>query len=86
MRVLVTGGAGFIGSHVAERLFVVERPVDTIERNVRGTEHVLEAALAHGCRMPDLDKRRALVGDRPECSLDDILRDMVEDGRRCLGR
>ena len=114
MRVLVTGGAGFIGSHVAETLvkaghavvvlddlstghrdnvahllghqgfrfelgsvldraqcqrvaagadvvvhlaaavgvkLVVERPVDTIERNVRGTEHVLEAALAHGCRV-----------------------------------
>ena len=109
--VLVTGGAGFIGSHLAERLLegghpvvalddlstgslrnvqhligrrdfrfeqgsvldretvhrviaeadvvvhlaaavgvklVVERPIDTIDRNVRGTEHVLEAALRYG--------------------------------------
>jgi nucleoside-diphosphate-sugar epimerase len=27
---------------------VFERPIDTIERNVRGTEHVLEGALRHG--------------------------------------
>ena len=109
--VLVTGGAGFIGSHLIERLLegghpvvalddlstgslrnvqhligrrdfrfeqgsvldretvhrvtaeadvvmhlaaavgvklVVERPIDTIDRNVRGTEHVLEAALRYG--------------------------------------
>ena len=109
--VLVTGGAGFIGSHLVERLLdgghpvvalddlstgslrnvqhlvgrrdfrleqgsvldretvhrviaeadvvvhlaaavgvklVVERPIDTIDRNVRGTEHVLEAALRYG--------------------------------------
>ena len=114
MRVLVTGGAGFIGSHLVEALLkgghavvalddlstgsranvehlighqgfrlelgsvldrpvcqravagadvvvhlaaavgvklVVERPIDTIERNVRGTEHVLEAALRHRCRV-----------------------------------
>jgi UDP-glucose 4-epimerase len=112
--VLVTGGAGFIGSHLVEALLkdghpvvalddlstgslrnvqhligqpgfrfelgsvldrercqravaeadvvvhlaaavgvklVVERPVETIERNVRGTEHVLEAALRHGRRV-----------------------------------
>jgi UDP-glucose 4-epimerase len=112
--VLVTGGAGFIGSHLVETLLkdghpvvalddlstgslrnvqhligqhgfrfelgsvldrercqravaeadvvvhlaaavgvklVVERPVETIERNVRGTEHVLEAALRHGRRV-----------------------------------
>jgi UDP-glucose 4-epimerase len=114
MRVLVTGGAGFIGSHLVEALLdeghtvvvlddlstgsrsniahllahprvqfelgsvldrehchramagadvvvhlaaavgvklVFEQPVDTIERNVRGTEHVLQGALRHGCRV-----------------------------------
>ncbi len=114
MRVLVTGGAGFIGSHLVEALLkeghsvmalddlstgsrgnvehllghqgfrfelgsvldrarcrgaiadadvvvhlaaavgvklVVERPIETIERNVRGTEHVLEAARRYGCRV-----------------------------------
>jgi len=111
MKALITGGAGFIGSHLAEALLardqevlvldnlssgrldnilamqvhpafrfvlgsildqravndlaarcdviyhlgaavgvrlIVERPVDTIETNVRGTEVVLEAALRHG--------------------------------------
>jgi UDP-glucose 4-epimerase len=114
MRVLVTGGAGFIGSHLVEALLedghtvvafddlstgrrhnvehllgherfrldlgsvldreqchraiagadvvvhlaaavgvklVFERPIETIDRNVRGTEHVLEGALRHGCKV-----------------------------------
>ena len=112
--ILVTGGAGFIGSHLAEMLLehghpviglddlstgsrqnvqhligrrgfrfeqgsvldrevcqraiaeadmvvhlaaavgvklVFERPIETIDRNVRGTEHVLEAALRYRCRV-----------------------------------
>ena len=35
-------------------------------------------------RVPDLDKLRALVGFRPQVSLDAILHDMVDDGRRRL--
>jgi len=114
MRVLVTGGAGFIGSHLVELLLkqghrviafddlststrrniehligepgfrfevgsvldrercqrviaradvvvhlaaavgvklVVEQPIETIDRNVRGTEHVLEGAQRYGCKV-----------------------------------
>ncbi len=114
MRILITGGCGFIGSHLAEYLLaaghevtamddlstgsldniaaikahpkftlvvdsvlndaavgelveradrvfhlaaavgvrrIVERPVETIETNVRGTEHVLRHAVRTGCRV-----------------------------------
>ena len=37
-------------------------------------------------RVPDLSKIRDLVGYRPEVTLEAILRDMVEDGRRRLQR
>jgi len=37
-------------------------------------------------RVPDLGKLRSLIGDRPPITLDAILRDMVEDGRRRLAR
>jgi UDP-glucose 4-epimerase len=36
-------------------------------------------------RVPDLGKLQALIGYRPEVSLDAILRDMVDDGRRRQG-
>ena len=47
MRVLVTGGAGFIGSHFCERLVAEQHDVDIVDDLSRGNRANLGALLDH---------------------------------------
>ena len=70
MRVLVTGGAGFIGSHVVDRLLADGHTVDILDNLTTGRRALLNpAARFHAC-----DLRSARLGDalalaRPEAVL-----------------
>src|SRR5690349_6076428 len=48
MRAVVTGGAGFIGSHLVDALLAEGDDVAVIDHLQRGHVHNLEPALAHG--------------------------------------
>ncbi len=54
MRVLVTGGAGFLGSHIAERLLAAGRgpdePVAIVSKATTEAQRVLETRLASCAR------------------------------------
>jgi UDP-glucuronate decarboxylase len=47
-RVLVTGGAGFLGSHLCERLIAEGRDVLCVDNLYTGTKDNLQAVLGHG--------------------------------------
>ncbi|MDX1977837.1 MAG: UDP-glucuronic acid decarboxylase family protein [Pseudanabaenaceae cyanobacterium bins.68] len=47
MRILVTGGAGFIGSHLIDRLMAADHEVICLDNFYTGTERNLAAWLAH---------------------------------------
>jgi UDP-glucose 4-epimerase len=67
MRVLVTGGAGFIGSHVVDRLLVEGHRVDVVDNLSTGRPALVPAGAAlHRCdiRSPRLDT--VFAGARPE--------------------
>ena len=67
MRVLVTGGAGFIGSHVVDRLLVEGHRVDVVDNLSTGRPALVPAGAAlHLCdiRSPRLDT--VFAGARPE--------------------
>ena len=70
MRVLVTGGAGFIGSHIVDRLLSDGHTVDILDNLTTGRRALLNpAARFHAC-----DLRSARLGDalalaRPEAVL-----------------
>ena len=61
MRVLITGGAGFIGSHLADRLLARGDDVLVIDNFATGRRDNLAARPADGCRGND---RRPAVVDR----------------------
>jgi UDP-glucose 4-epimerase len=54
---VVTGGAGFIGSNLVDRLVDRSAEVLVIDNLSNGTQHNLDAALAAGARLEQLDVR-----------------------------
>ena len=54
---MVTGGAGFIGSNLVDRLVDRSAEVLVIDNLSNGTQHNLDAALAAGARLEQLDVR-----------------------------
>lgn len=72
MRALVTGGAGFIGSHLADALLARGDAVLVLDDLSTGRLENLESALAGGARLEQLDvtDARAVLaaceGDRPD--------------------
>jgi len=60
--VLVTGGAGFIGSHLVERLLADGKPVVVIDDCSTGRKENLAAAFAH----PKLQFLQGKISERPE--------------------
>lgn len=72
MRVVVTGGAGFIGSHLSEALARRGDPVLVVDNLSTGRESNLRSAFEHGAQLDRLDVRdgarltAALTAFRPE--------------------
>ena len=71
VKVLVTGGAGFIGSHIADRLISDGHEVAVVDSLVGGTRENLASALANGARLHEMDIRdrdlgALLAAERPE--------------------
>jgi UDP-glucose 4-epimerase len=59
MRTLVTGGAGFIGSHVVDALLARGDDVTVVDDLSSGHEHNLRSALQAGARLQRVDIRDA---------------------------
>ena len=71
MKVLVTGGAGFIGSHVVSRLLEAGHTVSIVDSLQRGTRENIVGPLANGVVLHEIDIRdRAfrdvLAAEQPE--------------------
>ena len=67
MRVLVTGGAGFIGSHVVDRLLADGHAVDAVDNLATGRrERVHPAARLHVCDLRDARLDTVVAAARPE--------------------
>ncbi len=67
MRVLVTGGAGFIGSHVVDRLLADHHAVDVIDNLATGRrERVPSAVRLHVCDLRDARLDAVVAAARPE--------------------
>jgi UDP-glucose 4-epimerase len=60
MRAVVTGGAGFIGSHIVEALVDIGATVLVVDDLSRGTRANLDNALARGAQLLKLDVRDGL--------------------------
>ena len=66
MRVLVTGGAGFVGSHVVDRLLAASHNVDVVDNLATGRrERVPAAARLHVCDLRDARLDSVLAAARP---------------------
>ena len=57
MKVLVTGGAGFIGSHVVERLLDAGHDVSVVDSLERGSRENIAGPLARGVPLHEIDIR-----------------------------
>jgi UDP-glucose 4-epimerase len=57
MKVLVTGGAGFIGSHLVDRLLAEGHDVAVLDSLVTGKKQNLTGALERGARLHETDIR-----------------------------
>jgi UDP-glucose 4-epimerase len=74
MKILVTGGAGFIGSHIVDRMLEEGHDVAALDSLVTGKRENLTRALDRGARLHELDIRDPSVGsllaeERPEVVL-----------------
>jgi UDP-glucose 4-epimerase len=67
VKVLVTGGAGFIGSHVVDRLLADRHSVDVVDNLTTGRrERVDPAARVHVCDLRDARLDAVVSAVRPE--------------------
>jgi len=66
VRVLVTGGAGFVGSHVVDRLLANGHTVDVVDNLATGRrDRVPAAARLHVCDLRDARLDDVVAGARP---------------------
>ncbi len=67
MRVLITGGAGFIGSHLADRLLAEGHSVDVVDSLVTGKrENLTPGATLHAIDMRDEGLEQVFAEVQPE--------------------
>lgn len=85
MRVLVTGGAGFIGSHLCDALLDAGREVTALDDLSTGSVVNLTAALARpGCKFIQGDIRDALLVERAMENCDAVVHLAARIGLRII--
>ena len=78
MRVLVTGGAGFIGSHLVDRLVRDGAEVTVLDNLETGRIENLDGALASGT-----ESRDDTVSDRDGIGAEEIISSLSSPRRAC---